>query len=109
MIPTDESSETRSLSLDFDLRHPPEKRPSRRVAGEDPMSWNARIRRFHRWLSIAFTAAVIVAFVALAQEKPVVWMSYLPLPPLFLLWLTGMYLFVLPYVAKGRRAERTAS
>lgn len=40
--------------------------------------------------------AVIAASVALAQKEPVVWESYLPLPPLGLLWLTGVYLFVLP-------------
>jgi hypothetical protein len=70
------------------------------------MSWNKWIRQSHRWLSIAFTLAVIAAFVALAREKPVVWVSYLPLPPLALLLLTGLYLFALPYVAKWRSARR---
>jgi len=65
--------------------------------------WNHWIRQTHRWVSIAFTAAVILAFVALAQEKPIVWMSYLPLAPLAVLLLTGLYLFVLPYASKGRR------
>jgi archaellum biogenesis protein FlaJ (TadC family) len=67
------------------------------------------IRQIHRWVAIAFTLAVIVAFIALAQEKPVVWVSYLPLLPLALLQLTGLYLFALPYVIKrrsGRRADR---
>jgi hypothetical protein len=31
---------------------------------------------------------------------------YLPLPFLFLLLLTGLYMFVLPYVAQRRRAQR---
>ena len=68
---------------------------------------NNFIRQTHRWLSIAFTVAVIVTFVALAQERPVVWVSYVPLLPLALLLFTGLYLFVLPYTAKGRggRAE----
>ena len=66
------------------------------------MNWNKWVRQIHRWLSVAFTVAVIVTSVALAQEKPVVWMSYLPLPPLGLMWLTGMYLFVLPYATKWR-------
>jgi hypothetical protein len=70
------------------------------------MNWNNWIRQAHRWLSVIFTAAVIATSVALAREKPIVWMSYLPLPPLALLWLTGMYLFVLPYTAK-RRSART--
>jgi hypothetical protein len=56
----------------------------------------------HRWVSIAFTVSVIVTFVALAQEKPVVWVSYVPLPPLALLLFTGLYLFVLAYATKSR-------
>jgi cellulose synthase/poly-beta-1,6-N-acetylglucosamine synthase-like glycosyltransferase len=71
---------------------------------------NNLIRQSHRWLSIAFTVSVIVTFVALAQEKPVVWVSYVPLLPLALLLFTGLYLFALPYAAKwrsGRRADTT--
>jgi heme A synthase len=60
------------------------------------------IRQIHRWLSIAFTVTVIVTFIALAQKEPVVWISYVPLLPLALLLLTGLYLFVLPYAAKWR-------
>jgi hypothetical protein len=66
---------------------------------------NPWIRQFHRWVAIAFTLSVIVTFVALAQEKPVVWASYVPLLPLALLVLTGLYLFALPYFGKGRRAS----
>ena len=68
------------------------------------MNWNKWIRQVHRWLSIAFTLAVIVTFVALGQEQPVVWVSYLPLPPLALLLITGLYLFVLPYTTRWRGA-----
>jgi hypothetical protein len=64
--------------------------------------FNNLVRQVHRWLSIAFTATVIVTFVALAQKEPIVWVSYVPLLPLALLLLTGFYLFVLPYVAKWR-------
>ena len=71
---------------------------------EAPLNWNHWIRQTHRWLSIAFTVAVIVTFVALAQKAPV-WVSYLPLPPLFLLMFTGLYLFVLPYAASWRRGR----
>ena len=66
------------------------------------MNWNNWVRQIHRWLSIAFTVAVIVTFVALAQEKPVVWVSYVPLLPLALLLFSGLYLFMLPYAAKWR-------
>jgi cellulose synthase/poly-beta-1,6-N-acetylglucosamine synthase-like glycosyltransferase len=69
---------------------------------------NNLIRQTHRWLSIAFTVAVIVTFVALAQERPVVWVSYVPLLPLALLLFTGLYLFALPYAAKWRSGRRTS-
>ena len=71
------------------------------------MKWNDSIRQIHRWLSIAFTLAVIATFVALAQKEPVVWVSYAPLLPLALLWLSGMYLFVLPYTARWRSGRGT--
>jgi hypothetical protein len=60
------------------------------------------IRQIHRWLSIAFTLAVIANLVALAQEKQVVWVGLLALAPLILLLLSGLYLFVLPYAIKWR-------
>jgi hypothetical protein len=68
---------------------------------------NKSIRQVHRWLSVFFTAAVVVTAVAMSQENPLVWVSYLPLFPLALLFLTGLYLFVLPYINKsrGRRAD----
>ena len=56
------------------------------------MNWNNRIRQTHRWLSIAFTVAVIVTFVALGQEKTLVRVSCLPLLPPALLLVTGLYL-----------------
>lgn len=75
------------------------------------MNWNKWIRQIHRWVSIAFNVAVIANIVAMAAksgEMPPPWVTYSPLPPLALLLLTGMYLFVLPYAAKwrsGRCAE----
>lgn len=69
------------------------------------MNWSKRIRQIHRWLSIAFTVTVIAVFVALAQEDPVVWVSYLPLFPLALLLITGLYMFALPYATKWRKAR----
>jgi hypothetical protein len=72
------------------------------------MSWNKSIRRFHRWVSIAFTVTVIATVVALAQAEPVVWVSYVPLFPLALLLFSGLYLFALPHVARWRDGRRTA-
>ncbi|MFJ6167965.1 hypothetical protein ACIQH6_22790 [Micromonospora orduensis] len=70
------------------------------------MGTNTWVRQVHRWLAIAFTVTVIVTFVALAQDDPIVWVSYVPLLPLALLLFTGLYLFALPYLAKRQRAGR---
>jgi hypothetical protein len=72
------------------------------------MNGNKWVRQIHRWLAITFTVTVIVTFVALAQEDPVVWVSYVPLLPLALLLFTGLYLFVLPYATKWRSGRRAA-
>jgi hypothetical protein len=65
------------------------------------------VRQIHRWLSIAFTVAVIVNIGALGQEEPVVWVGLLALLPLALLLITGLYLFVLPYAARWRGTGTT--
>lgn len=70
------------------------------------MNGNAWIRQTHRWLSIAFTAAVLANFAAMALGEPPTWVVYAPLPPLFLLLFTGLYLFALPYAGKLRRTSR---
>ena len=72
------------------------------------MNWNTWVRQFHRWLSIAFTVAVIANIVALVQEKQVVWVGLLALLPLVFLMLTGLYLFVLPYASKWRSGRGAA-
>ena len=66
------------------------------------MNWNMSIRQIHRWLSIAFTLAVIINAIAMMQEKQAVWVGLLALFPLILLLLSGLYLFALPYAAKWR-------
>ena len=71
-------------------------------ASPAPRNASAWIRQIHRWLSILFTLSVIVTFIALALPKPLVWVSYVPLAPLFLLMATGLYMFALPYFARWR-------
>jgi hypothetical protein len=66
------------------------------------LTWNNWVRQIHRWLSIAFTVAVIANIVALVREEQAVWVGLLALLPLALLLFTGLYLFVLPYAAKWR-------
>lgn len=65
---------------------------------------NHWVRQIHRWLSIAFTLAVIANLIALGQGQPAAWVGFLALLPLVLLLLTGLYLFVLPYATRRRRA-----
>jgi hypothetical protein len=72
------------------------------------MSFSSWIRQAHRWVAIAFTLTVIANFIALARGTPPPWVTYSPLLPLALLLFSGLYLFVLPYVAK-RRVGSTAS
>jgi hypothetical protein len=72
---------------------------------EVPLNWNKWVRQIHRWLSIAFTVAVIINIVALVQKEQAVWVGLLALFPLALLMLTGLYMFVLPYVTKLRSAR----
>ncbi|WP_340646577.1 hypothetical protein [Phenylobacterium sp.] len=70
---------------------------------------NILIRQVHRWVCIAFMLGVIaniVAIFVLKQQTPAFWVGLLALIPLIMLLLTGIYMFVLPYVAKGRRAGR---
>lgn len=58
------------------------------------------IRQTHRWISMAFTLTVMANFAVRIQGEPPAWVTYSPLAPLALLLLTGLYLFVLPYLGK---------
>lgn len=65
-------------------------------------SW---IRQAHRWVSIVFTLTVLANIVARSVRagEPPAWITYSPLLPLALLLCSGLYLFVLPYVARKQR------
>lgn len=66
-------------------------------------------RQSHRWLSLVFTATVVANFAARALQsgEPAAWITYAPLPPLFLQLFSGLYLFALPYLR--RRPARLQS
>lgn len=67
------------------------------------MSSNPWIRPLHRWTSIVFTLAVLANFVAMAAVgTPPMWVTMAPLPPLFVLLFSGLYLFAQPYAARWR-------
>lgn len=64
------------------------------------------IRQVHRWISLAFTLGVIANAVVIATaggQPPASWVYLLALVPLALLLLTGLYLFVRPYVGRRQR------
>lgn len=67
------------------------------------MSSNTWIRQIHRWLSIAFTLAVIANIVALTMQVQATWIGLLAFVPLIPLLVTGLYMFAQPYL--GRRSN----
>ena len=71
------------------------------------MSGAAWVRQAHRWVAIAFTLAVIANLVALSRESQSVWVGVLALVPLVMLLLSGLVLFVLPYVRRAGGTQRT--
>ena len=68
-----------------------------------PAARRLSARPMHRWISCLFTATVITNFVALAAThgaQPHWAITYAPLPPLFVLMLTGTWMFVRPYLRR---------
>ncbi|BAL74778.1 MULTISPECIES: hypothetical protein [Bradyrhizobium] len=68
------------------------------------MNSNMRIRQIHRWLSIAFTIAVIANIVAMIQQIQAAWIGFLALVPLIPLLITGLYLFALTHLSRRSNA-----
>ncbi|WP_083873984.1 hypothetical protein [Nocardia paucivorans] len=73
-----------------------------RSASTAPTSWT---RRLHRLAAAVFTLTVLATFVALALPEPMIWVSFLPLLPLGVLLLSGLYLLVLSYRGARRRTS----
>ena len=66
------------------------------------MNWSKWVRQLHRLLSIAFTLVVIFNGMAVFKHRYTNWMGLLAVAALALMFFTGIYLFVLPYVTKWR-------
>jgi len=71
-----------------------------RPVGDGRMTFSRLVRQCHRWLAILFTLTVIANFAAMMRDQPPAWITYSPLPPLFLLMFSGLCMFAVPYVAK---------
>ena len=69
--------------------------------------WSRLVRQTHRWVSLVFMLVVAGIFIALGTgREPASWVYFLPLIPLTLLMLTGLYMFCLPYAARWRSGRR---
>ncbi len=82
----------------------------RSLSGESeeiPLNWSKWIRQTHRWLSIAFTVAVIVNIVAVSVGRYSARVGLLAVVPLAFQFFTGLYLCVLPYGTKWRSVRST--
>jgi cellulose synthase/poly-beta-1,6-N-acetylglucosamine synthase-like glycosyltransferase len=72
------------------------------ILKEETVTFHAFARQSHRWLSILFTALSVILWAALGMGAAVPqWAYLLPLLPLALMMLTGLYMFFRPYVSRG--------
>lgn len=73
------------------------------------MKISSGMRQFHRWMAVVFTFIVAGIFITLGTgNEPVEWVYYLPLVPLALLTVTGLYMFALPYASRWRASRKGA-
>jgi hypothetical protein len=74
---------------------------------EVKLNWSIWLRQIHRWASIIFAMVVAAIFVSLGTgTEPVAWVYFLPLFPLGILTITGLYMFALPYVVRWQGSRR---
>ncbi len=71
------------------------------------MNWNRWMRQIHRWFSVIFTVAIIINLVAVLRGKYTNSLGLMAVATLAFLFLSGLYLFVLPYATKWRSGRRT--
>jgi hypothetical protein len=72
------------------------------------LTGNMWVRQIHRWLSIAFTLAVIANIVTLTLQVQATWIGLLAFVPSIPLLATGLYMFALPYLGRRRGARQEA-
>ena len=60
------------------------------------------MRVVHRWTSLVFTLLVAGLFAVQGMGRtPAEWVFFLPLAPLAVMFVTGAWMFLLPYVRRG--------
>jgi uncharacterized membrane-anchored protein len=65
------------------------------------MTFHTFARQSHRWLGLLFTLMSVVLWIALGTGATVPqWAYFLPLAPLALMMLTGIYMFFRPYLTR---------
>jgi hypothetical protein len=67
------------------------------------MSMSKTTRALHRSMSACFTITVLTYIVTAMLHpgtQPPPWITYAPLLPLAVLFFTGIYLFLLPYLSR---------
>jgi hypothetical protein len=69
------------------------------------MNFGKLIRTTHRWLGVTLIGLTIINAVAFGMGQAIPWLYYLPLVPLFLAMISGLYLFVEPYLGRRSRGE----
>lgn len=69
-----------------------------------------RVRQIHRWLSVVFTLAFVVNIaVNLSGDQALATaVGQATVPVILLLMITGLYMFVLPYLARSPGAVEAA-
>jgi heme A synthase len=78
-------------------------RPTSALSFEEvPLNWNKWIRQTHRWLSMAFTVAVVINLIAVLKGSYTNKLGFLAVATLALQFVSGLYLFVLPYATRWR-------
>ncbi|MFC7378744.1 hypothetical protein [Brevundimonas sp. GCM10030266] len=60
----------------------------------------ALARQCHRWLALIFTGAVLLNVGALVLQIDALWLGFVALIPLILMMITGLCLFVAPYMRR---------
>lgn len=72
---------------------------------------NKWLRKFHRWIAIPTAIAIPAALIIKLMQNPKLMESWeklekIPSVLMLIMALSGAYLFLVPYIAKGQRKKR---